>query len=41
MLFRSISGKVLAEELTEGKDFAVAKEWNVNGEKATIAIEKA
>ena len=37
----SISGKVLAEELTEGKDFAVAKEWNVNGEKATIAIEKA
>jgi len=36
----SISGKVLAEELTEGKDFAVAKEWNVNGEKAIIAIEK-
>ena len=37
----SISGKVLAEELTEGKDFAVAKEWNVNGEKTVIAIEKA
>ena len=36
----SISGKVLAEELTEGKDFAVAKEWNVNGEKVVIAIEK-
>ena len=36
----SISGKVLAEELTEGKDFAVAKEWNVNGEKVTIAVEK-
>ena len=36
----SISGKVLAEELTEGKDLAVAKEWNVNGEKVTIAIEK-
>ncbi|MCI9232072.1 MAG: class I tRNA ligase family protein, partial [Lachnospiraceae bacterium] len=36
----SISGKVLAEELTEGKDFAVAKEWNVNGEKVAIAIEK-
>lgn len=36
----SISGKVLAEELTSGADFAVAKEWNVNGEKAIIAIEK-
>ncbi len=36
----SISGKVLAEELTDGKDFAVAKDWNVNGEKVTIAIEK-
>ena len=36
----SISGKVLAEELTEGKDFAVAKEWNVNGEKVAIAVEK-
>ena len=36
-----ISGKVLAEELTSGADFAVAKEWeNVNGEKVTIAIEK-
>ena len=37
----SISGKVLAEELTSGADFAVAKEWNVNGEKTVIAIEKA
>jgi isoleucyl-tRNA synthetase len=36
----SISGKVLAEELTSDADFAVAKEWNVNGEKVTIAIEK-
>lgn len=36
----SISGKVLAEELTSGADFAVAKEWNVNGEKVTIAVEK-
>ena len=36
----AISGKVLAEELTAGKDFAVAKEWNVNGEKVTIAVEK-
>jgi isoleucyl-tRNA synthetase len=37
----TISGKVLAEEMTAGVDFAVAKEWeNVNGEKVTIAIEK-
>lgn len=36
----AISGKVLAEELTREVDFAVAKEWNVNGEKVTIAVEK-
>lgn len=36
----AIAGKVLAEELTSGADFAVAKEWNVNGEKAVIAVEK-
>ncbi len=36
----AITGKVLADELTSGKDFAVAKEWDVNGEKVTIAIER-
>ena len=36
----AIAGKVLAEELTSGADFAVAKEWNINGEKAVIAVEK-
>ncbi|MBE5883800.1 MAG: isoleucine--tRNA ligase [Lachnospiraceae bacterium] len=36
----AISGKVLACELTTGADFAVAKEWNVNGENVTIAIER-
>ena len=36
----AIAGKVLADEMTVGKDFAVAKEWNVNGENVTIAIEK-
>ena len=35
-----ICGKVLAEELTSGADYAVSKEWDVNGEKAVIAIEK-
>ncbi|MCM1056861.1 MAG: isoleucine--tRNA ligase [Firmicutes bacterium] len=37
----TVCGKVLAEELTEGAEYAVIKEWNdVNGEKVTIAIEK-
>ena len=36
----AIAGKVLADELTIGENFAVAKEWNVNGENVTIAIEK-
>ncbi len=35
-----ISEKVLADELTSGADFANSKEWNVNGEKVTISIEK-
>ena len=29
----AICGKVLAEELTSDRNFAVEKEWNVNGEK--------
>ena len=36
----AIAGKVLADELTSGADLAIAKEWNVNGEKVTIAVEK-
>jgi isoleucyl-tRNA synthetase len=36
----SISGKVLAEELTSGKEYAVSKEWNVNGENVVISVEK-
>ncbi len=36
----SITGKVLADELTSGADFAVAKEWDVNGESVTVAIER-
>ncbi|MCD7836272.1 MAG: isoleucine--tRNA ligase [Lachnospiraceae bacterium] len=35
-----ISGKVLAGELTCGRNFAEAKEWNVNGERVTISVEK-
>lgn len=35
-----ISGKVLADELTSESTYSVAKEWNVNGEAVTIAVEK-
>ncbi|MBR6451071.1 MAG: isoleucine--tRNA ligase [Lachnospiraceae bacterium] len=37
---RMISEKVLADELTCGRDLAVSREWNVNGEKVTISLEK-
>ncbi len=36
----AIAGKVLAEELTSGVQLAVTKEWNVNGEKVEISLEK-
>ena len=35
----SISGKVLADEFTSGKNFKVSKEWDINGEKVTISVE--
>ena len=37
----AISSKVLADELTSGMAYAVAKEWNINGENAVIAVERA
>ena len=36
----AICSKVLADELTEGLDFSCEKEWNVNGEKVVIAVER-
>ncbi len=36
----AIAGKVLADELTADTTFAVSKEWNVNGEKVVISLEK-
>ncbi|MCM1568490.1 MAG: isoleucine--tRNA ligase [Roseburia sp.] len=36
----AIAGKVLARELTANKEFAVSKQWNVNGENVTITLEK-
>ena len=37
----AISTKVLAEAITADETLAVSKEWNINGEKATICIEKS
>ena len=36
----TVCGKVLAEVLTAGEHYAVEKEWDVNGEKVAISIEK-
>ncbi len=36
----AISGKVLAEELTAGKEYAISREWDVNGEKVTVSMER-
>ena len=36
----AISGKVLADELTSGAEYAISKEWNINGENAVIAVER-
>ncbi len=36
----AICGKVLAEDIVSGRELSVSKEWNVNGEKVAISIEK-
>jgi isoleucyl-tRNA synthetase len=36
----AIAGKVLADSVTADEALAIAKEWNVNGETVTIAIER-
>ena len=35
-----IGGKVLAESFSFTDNYAVSKEWNINGQKCTISIEK-
>ena len=35
-----IMGEVLAEEITAGNLAGYEKEWNINGEKVTLAVEK-
>ena len=36
----SISEKVLADEILTDTGLAITKEWNVNGEKVEIGVEK-
>ena len=36
----AIATKVLADDIVIGEKFDIAKEWNVNGEKVTIAVKK-
>ncbi len=36
----AISAKVLADSFSFTEEYSVAKEWNVNGEKVTICIER-
>ena len=46
MLFRSgrneaaIAGDVLADEVKAGEVAGYEKEWNINGEKVTLGVEK-
>ena len=35
-----IAGKVLADSIISDETLAISKEWNVNGEKVTIGVEK-
>ena len=37
---KAISEKVLADEVMTDTELAVSKEWNVNGEKVTIGVER-
>lgn len=36
----AICGKVLADEMSYEKTFAISHDWDVNGEKVTISMEK-
>ena len=36
----AISAKVLADTIVTEEDLSVSKQWDINGEKATISIEK-
>ena len=38
---KAISGKVLADEIVTDTELSINREWNVNGEKVTISVEKS
>jgi isoleucyl-tRNA synthetase len=38
---KAIADKVLAVEVLDNRTLANAKEWDINGEKAVISVEKA
>ena len=37
---KAIADKVLAVEVLDGQTLANAREWDINGEKAEISVEK-
>ncbi|MCR5222669.1 MAG: isoleucine--tRNA ligase [Lachnospiraceae bacterium] len=37
----AIAQKVLADGITSGSTYGISKEWNVNGEKVTISLQRA
>ena len=37
---KAIADKVLADSIDKDAVYANSKEWNVNGEKVTISVEK-
>ena len=36
----AIAGKVLADSIEANASFSVSKDWDINGEKVNISIEK-
>jgi len=38
--FEAIATKVLADEIVKDSEYSVSKEWNINGEKALISVER-
>ncbi|MCR4991288.1 MAG: isoleucine--tRNA ligase [Lachnospiraceae bacterium] len=36
----AIATKVLADEISKNKEYAVSKEWNINGQKAQISLQR-
>ena len=37
----AIATKVLADDIVSGTDFEISKEWNINGEKTVISVQRS